>query len=83
MIDKILVYQSDIIIGDFNFTLNDEEAKYLQNKNYFSQNYKKQNSTPLNRTDHCFIKNKFIGKNTLLKCNYSIHLPMLQNLVKI
>ena len=82
MIDKILIYQPDIIIGDFNFTLDDEEAKYLESKNYFSQKYTKQKSTPLNRTDHCFIKNEFIGKNTMLKCNYSIHLPMLQTLIK-
>jgi len=81
MIDKILEQElkPDIIIGDFNFTLDDEETKYLQSKNYFPQN-KQYLSTPINRTDHCFMKDKFVGKNRLLKCNYSIHLPMIQSI---
>jgi len=80
MIDKILKYEPDIIIGDFNFTLMDEETKYLQNKNYHSQKYTRKKSTPYNRVDHCFIKNNHSGKNILMRCNYSDHLPMFQSI---
>lgn len=83
MIDTVLKYEPDIIIGDFNFTLDDEETYYLQSKNYYPEPYKKKLSTPTNRTDHCFMKDKFVGKNKLLKCNYSMHLPMIQSIKKI
>ena len=37
----------------------------------------KQWSTPHNRVDLCFTK-KQLGKNYLIKSNYSDHLPMIQ-----
>ena len=94
MLKKILLHNPDILIGDMNFTLNDLETKFLNKNKYYQQNTDEQNSTPYNRVDHCFIKkrinnkddkikNKIMNNNTLLKCNYSDHLPMFQNLEPI
>ena len=58
MLEKILYHNPDILIGDFNFTLEDDETKFLIAKKYFPQNTDINNSTPYNRVDHCFIKNK-------------------------
>jgi hypothetical protein len=92
MLKKILVYKPDIISGDMNFTLDDEETNFLIKNNYYHQYNNNQNSTPYNRVDHCFISkelynknnknknNKIIENNKLLKCNYSDHLPMFQKL---
>ena len=83
MIDKILVHNPDIIIGDFNFTLDDNETEYLISKNYHPQERTTLNSTPYNRVDHCFIKGENKTDNKLLRCNYSDHLPMFQSIKKI
>jgi endonuclease/exonuclease/phosphatase family metal-dependent hydrolase len=90
MLKKILQYKPDIVIGDMNFTLDDQESKFLIKNNYYHQQNNGQNSTPYNRVDHCFISkeiynknNKIIENNKLLKCNYSDHLPMFQKLENI
>ena len=90
MLNKILAYNPNIIIGDMNFILNDIETNFLNKNNYYQQNNDTQNSTPYNRVDHCFIRksinnknNKIIKNNKLLKCNYSDHLPMFQKLEPI
>ena len=76
---KILLNNPDTIIGDFNFTVDDIECKFM-----LSQGYKlidginnKEWSTPHNRVDLCFTKQQ-LGKNYLIKSNYSDHLPMIQ-----
>ena len=78
---KILLYEPDIIIGDFNFTADDPEAKFLLSKGYQlpTEIQLNEKSTPHNRVDLCFSK-KQLGNNVLLKCNYSDHLPMIQTL---
>jgi hypothetical protein len=51
----------DVIIGDFNFTSNDGEFKWLINKGFiYCEDYME--TTPYNRTDMIFI-----NKNTRLK----------------
>ena len=90
MLKKILLFKPDIIIGDMNFTLHDLETHFLIKNNYYHQTKSEEKSTPYNRVDHCFINNdiynknnKIIENNTLLKCNYSDHLPMFQKLEPI
>jgi hypothetical protein len=77
MLKKIISYEPDIIIGDFNFQLKDDETLFLQKYNYNHQKINSKKSSPYNRIDHCFVKNEILKKNILLKCNYSDHLPML------
>jgi len=76
---KILTNNPDTIIGDFNFTINDEEYKFMLSQGYILTDNinNKQWSTPHNRVDLCFTK-KQLGKNYLIKSNYSDHLPMIQ-----
>ena len=84
MLTKLLTYSPDIIIGDFNFTSDDPETKFLIKNKYYLVESTKTLSTPYNRVDYCFIKKNKINnknnKNILLKCNYSMHLPMFQSL---
>jgi len=77
---KIIKHSPDIIIGDFNFTITDPETLFLKEKGYqLVELDMKKKSTPHNRVDLCFIKGSIkIGKNILLECNYSDHLPMIQ-----
>jgi endonuclease/exonuclease/phosphatase family metal-dependent hydrolase len=81
-LSRIINYNPDMIIGDFNFTTQDPEYEYLKSNGYLT--YKSnENSTPYNRVDHVMykdtqkMKNK---KNFLVKINYSDHLPMFQEL---
>jgi endonuclease/exonuclease/phosphatase family metal-dependent hydrolase len=74
---KIVTYDPDIIIGDFNFTIHDPEYKYMIKNNYICNNSNNEKSTIWNRVDHCFSK-KAMSKNELIQCNYSDHLPLLQ-----
>ena len=76
---KILKYKPHYIIGDFNFTINDDEHLFLIRNNYFLLNNNNDNSTPYNRVDHIYsiFKNDTKLNNLLLKVNYSDHLPIL------
>lgn len=77
-LEKILEFSPDIIMGDFNFTSDDNEFEYLKNNGYISVD-SSSTSTPYNRVDFVFVKNNVhIGKQYLLKCNYSDHLPLVQ-----
>ena len=76
----------DIIIGDFNFVLNSDESRFLMDEGFEPEINKTDLSTPYNRTDHCFIRKskKTLSMpldNILLKCNYSLHLPMFQEII--
>jgi hypothetical protein len=76
----------DIIIGDFNFVLNSDESRFLMDRGFEPEINKTDLSTPYNRTDHCFIRKskKTLSMpldNILLKCNYSLHLPMFQEYI--
>jgi len=79
VLTKILSNNPDVVIGDFNFTLDDIETEFMLSKGYMLTNgiNNKQLSTPHNRVDLCFTKKK-LGKNYLIKTNYSDHLPMIQ-----
>lgn len=69
----------DVIMGDFNFSYDDEEVLWLQTKKFMLID-DKINTTPFNRTDLTFINNKFMDKyvkNYTIKCNYSDHLPVV------
>jgi len=83
----ILLEDPDLIMGDFNFTFNDFEYKYLENKGY-ETNAKKIKTTPYNRVDFCFykklLKEKYpsITKNMIIRTNYSDHIPLIQKCIK-
>lgn len=76
---KIISNKPDMIIGDFNFTINDNEHEFLS-KYYHNINNDNDKSTPYNRVDHVYYhKNKKLD-NKLLICNYSDHLPLIQEI---
>lgn len=71
----------DIIMGDFNFTPDDPEVKWLQDKHYIYCDDTTQ-STPFNRTDMVFINNKIKNvNNKTISCNYSDHLPIISEIL--
>jgi len=76
---SIIEEKPNIIIGDFNFTINDKESKYLIENGYINNNKDNNNTTPFNRVDHCYSNIK-INKNERIICNYSDHLAILQPL---
>lgn len=81
-INKILKYKPDIIIGDFNFSIEDAEYKYIS-KTY--KNVINVKTNPYNTTDMVFYKTKKIEsmfKTDVIKCNYSDHLPICISLKK-
>lgn len=70
----------DIIIGDFNFSPNDPEFKWLLQKDYiFAKDYEW--TTPYNRVDMVFVKKGFImglpSENLTLDTNLSDHRPII------
>ena len=88
---KILKYNPDIIIGDFNFSkyniinknLINQEYQYLLDSNYINNNKFDINTTPYNTVDYIWIKknNNLINKNNfIVKTNISDHLPVFQEL---
>ena len=84
-LDKLLhhIHTPNMIIGDCNFTLNDNETEFLSRAGYVPTASGTPNSTPHNRVDHVFVKNigsvKFMP-NILLKPGFSDHTPLLQPL---
>ena len=91
-LDKLLKSNdTDIIIGDYNFSPNDNEYNWLTNKNYvFCEDFI--HTTPYNRTDMIFINNNNNNnnnnkikniKNETVKCNYSDHLLVLCEIKKV
>jgi hypothetical protein len=69
-----------MIIGNFNFTIYDNEHQYLINHQYFNINNDNDKSSPDNRVDHIYYCKNIKLENKLLTCNYSNHLPLLQEL---
>jgi endonuclease/exonuclease/phosphatase family metal-dependent hydrolase len=76
---EFLKTNPDIIVGDFNFGLDEFELGWVQ-KNGFEYCGNLINTTPYNRTDMVFTKKdkgiRHINSVTI-KCNYSDHLPIL------
>jgi endonuclease/exonuclease/phosphatase family metal-dependent hydrolase len=73
----------DILVGDFNFQPTDNEFSLISENFCYFQNYS--NSNPFNRSDMFFIrKNNNIHSLTFytLKCNYSDHLPIINQIYK-
>lgn len=84
-LEKILTNHTvDIIVGDFNFTINDSEFNYLIDYGFnYIDNYKNNNTTPYNRTDMLFTKNNiFTVKSSIVCCNFSDHLPVIYELME-
>jgi hypothetical protein len=82
-IHNILKYDPDMIIGDFNFTTNDLEHKELLNHKYYHLNNDNDKSTPYNRVDHVYYNKDIKLENKLLICNYSDHVPLIQEIPNI
>lgn len=80
-LEKILKYNPYMIIGDFNFTKEDKEHQYLKDHKYYLLDNDNDNSTPYNRVDHVYCKNKKKLENKLLVCNYSDHLPLIHEIM--
>ena len=53
---SFLKHSPDIIIGDFNFTIDDEEHQFLIRSGYVLMDKTNENSTPYNRVDHAYYK---------------------------
>ena len=82
-LDGILKHGPDVIFGDFNATSKDDEIKYLRQKGYTMINDDKDLSTPYNKVDMVFAKQKNKIKNYKnLKANYSDHTPFLFQISK-
>ena len=85
-LETVLARRPDFLVGDFNFTLDDPECRLLAERGFVPANDARENSTPYNRVDHCFVRRELAaslppgGGNRLLHCNLSDHLPMLQAL---
>lgn len=79
-LQQLLNDDIDMIVGDFNFTPNDPEFTWLLNKQFtFCQDLT--HTTPFNRTDMVFIKNKVSNiNNKSISCNYSDHLPIISEI---
>ena len=76
-LDQLLKNDIDVIIGDFNFTPIDPEFKWLLGNQFKYCNDLTQ-TTPFNRTDMVFIKDKINNiNNKSISCNYSDHLPII------
>ena len=84
-LQMVLAHGPEFLVGDFNFTLDDPECRFLKGQGFVPTNDGREDSTPYNRVDHFFIREGLAagvpaGGNTLLHCNLSDHLPMLQAL---
>lgn len=79
-LDQLLKNDIDVIIGDFNFTPIDPEFKWLLGNQFKYCNDLTQ-TTPFNRTDMVFIKDKINNiNNKSISCNYSDHLPIISEI---
>jgi hypothetical protein len=76
---KLITNKPDMIIGDFNFTIDDKEHEFLSNY-YYNINMDNDKSTPYNRVDHVYYHKNINLDNKLLICNYSDHLPIVQEI---
>ena len=77
---KIIKYNPNMIIGDFNFEVNSYENIFLKKNNYYLMDNNNDNSTPYNRVDHIYYNKNTKLHNYLIKCNYSDHLPLFQEI---
>ena len=85
-LDRIIYEKPNIIIGNFNFTLYDDnnnlnnQVKKLTLNNYLNyNNILEEYSTINKRIDHTYSNIK-VNINNIIKCNYSYNLPILQNI---
>lgn len=76
---QIITHKPDMIIGDFNFTKHNNEHEFIS-RYYYHLNKDNDNSTPYNRVDHVYYNKNIDLENKLLICNYSDHLPLIQEL---
>ena len=83
-LDRIIYEKSDIIIGNFNFSLYDDnnnlnnEVKKLTLNNYLNYNNNLEKYSTINkRIDHTYSRIK-LNMNNIIKCNYTYNLPLLQ-----
>jgi hypothetical protein len=79
ILSKIIDKNIDYIIGNFNFTPDDEEINYLKKNNFIMKSSKLPYTTYGKRTDMVFYnKNSNIkfGNDYTIRCNYSDHLPI-------
>jgi endonuclease/exonuclease/phosphatase family metal-dependent hydrolase len=78
-LDQIIhTFNPDVIVGDFNFTINDREYTTLLNRKYYV--YPDfVDTNPFNRCDWLYGKVGTIDiiKGWTIKCNYSDHLPIV------
>lgn len=79
-LNQLLKNDIDVIVGDFNFTPDDQEFKWLLSKQFTFCNDLTR-TTPFNRTDMVLIKEKIINiNNKSISCNYSDHLPIISEI---
>lgn len=76
----------DIICGDFNFSYENEESKWLRKYMNFGLVQDLKKTTPYNRTDMFFINKKSSVRplqSFTLDCNLSDHLPVVLDIKKL
>jgi endonuclease/exonuclease/phosphatase family metal-dependent hydrolase len=77
---------NDIIVGDFNFDMNDKESKWLRKEKNFGLVDDRLSTNPFGtRTDMLFINlssNIVATKSITIECNYSDHLPVITDIIK-
>jgi len=79
-LEKMLEYNPDIIVGDFNFTPTDTEAKWLKKRCYAYMGKVHKQTTPYNCTDMLFLNSLTLNTKCtekILSINLSDHLPVL------
>lgn len=81
---EILEYDPDVIVGDFNFSYNDEESNFLNKRGYINSDDTSSTNPYNTRTDMCFYKKDKIAITNVrtIKCNYSDHNPVIYNVTK-
>lgn len=81
-LEALVSHEPDMLIGDFNFELNDPEGEWLRANGYTPVSGREP-STPFNRVDHCFVREELVGSfqpsdSTLLPVAHSDHRPLVQ-----
>jgi endonuclease/exonuclease/phosphatase family metal-dependent hydrolase len=81
----ISIAKPDIILGDFNFDIDDIEFTYLTKMKYYLLKEAYSSSNPFGTTtDMIFAKDlKYLKNPEIISCNYSDHLPVLQVVKKL
>jgi endonuclease/exonuclease/phosphatase family metal-dependent hydrolase len=82
-LEQLIDKKNVILMGDFNFTPDDVEYKYLLNKGFSSVCDETMKTTPHNRVDFIFtnINGGILSDDIILKTNISDHLPVLKEML--